>query len=123
MRKQTLISLIVTIVLFISAAVLIALGIKNAYTPVSYNFVHGFFSYHIRYFSMIPGEGSYIMFSLGRALLISSFVMLGFTLYFSAKKENKEEVKVHRSAKSDKEKAEDAEVKEEMSANSDSDIS
>ena len=57
-----------------------------------------------------------ILFSLGRALLISSFIMLGFTLYFSSKKEDAVDAKVKDKIKKEK-KVVDAEIVSEENEN------
>ena len=87
MRRNTLVSMIITIILFVAAILLIAFGVNMVANPVSYHLGHGFFSYSVRYVSPHSMQMGSILFSLGRALLISSFIMLGFTLYFSSKKE------------------------------------
>ena len=78
--------MIITIILFIASIALIAFGIDMSTNPVSYHYGHGLFPYSIRYISTESIHTGAVLFSLGRALLISSFVMLGFTLYFSFSK-------------------------------------
>ena len=99
MNRHTLISMIITIILFIASIALIAFGIDMSTNPVSYHYGHGLFSYSIRYISTESIHTGAVLFSLGRALLISSFVMLGFTLYFSFSKKNSEEEKMRREKK------------------------
>ncbi len=115
MKKQTIISLIITIVLFIASIVLIALAINTVTTPITYNFGHGFFRYHVSYISSYTTHNASIMFSLGKVLLIAAFIMLGFTLYFSTKKEEVDYKKGQKSEKREyKKDYEDATIKEEI---------
>ena len=86
MNRKTLISMIITIVLFIASVALIAFGVNMVINPVSYHYSHGFFSYYVSYTSSHAMHTGNILFSLGRALLISAFVMLGFTIYFAGRK-------------------------------------
>lgn len=115
MNRHTLISMIITIILFIASIALIAFGIDMSTNPVSYHYGHGLFPYSIRYISTESIHTGAVLFSLGRALLISSFVMLGFTLYFSFSKKNSEEEKMRREKNPERgAKIEDTKIKEEV---------
>lgn len=123
MNKHTIASMITTIILFIAAVVMIAVGINMVLNPVTYHYGHGFFSYRISYVSSHTTTTANILFALGRTLLLSSFVMLGFTLYFSTKgkeekgMKNKSEVREKRVK--DESKVEDATIKEEVKTTED----
>lgn len=116
MRRNTLVSMIITIILFVAAILLIAFGVNMVANPVSYHLGHGFFSYSVRYVSPHSIQMGSILFSLGRVLLISSFIMLGFTLYFSSKKEDAVDAKVKDKIKKEK-KVVDAEIVSEENEN------
>lgn len=88
MNRQTLISMIITIILFVASIALIAFGVNMILNPVTYHYSHGFFSYYVSYSSSHASNVGGILFTLGRSLLICSFVMLGFTIYFSSSKKD-----------------------------------
>lgn len=88
MNRHTLISMIITIILFVASIALIAFGVNMILNPVTYHYSHGFFSYYVSYSSSNASNVGSILFTLGRSLLICSFVMLGFTIYFSSSKKD-----------------------------------
>lgn len=122
MNKHTIASMITTIILFIAAVVMIAVGINMVLNPVTYHYGQGFFSYRISYVSSHTTTAN-ILFALGRTLLLSSFVMLGFTLYFSTKGKEEKGIKdkseVREKRVKDESKVEDATIKEEVKTTED----